>query len=593
MRRLLFVGTLAAGALVAAPTAVAATAPTVVTGPVTAVGPTTATVSGSANPNGTATTSHFEYGTSTAYGSVTATTSAGSGTTAVATSANITGLKPGTTYHYRLVATNTAGMTSRGADGILTTSSAPVAVTGAASALTSTTATLNGTVNPNGRDTTWYFDYGTSTSYGKQTPLKDAGAGTDAVPVSAGVTGLTTGKLYHFRLVAKSDAGTSQGADATFVPTAAPAVVTKPASSVTDTEAKLNGTVNPNGQATTATFEYGTTASYGTKTPPQNVGSGSSATGVSTTIAGLKPGTVYHFRLVATSAAGTGTGGDQTFTTSGPPVVTTGPASGIGANTATLTGSVDPNGHSTSWFFQYGMTTAYGAKTSSKSAGSARGAKAVTAPLAGLTPGTTYHYRLVATSSAGTVFGADAVFTTTGPAVTIAAAARIVVFGRGVLLSGTISSKQTDQQVVVFAQRFGSASFTSKATTLTGAGGEWSLVVRPTVHTTYKATWNGSPSSTVAISVRPSISLRVLTGARFTTRVAPNGPFYGRIVQLQRRRANGTWLTIARKRLSRFSTAVFHPKLPRGRSTLRVAMSVNQTGPGYLGGFSRSVTFRR
>jgi len=94
-----------------------------------AVGPTTATVSGSVNPNGTATTWHVEYGTTTSYGTPTAGVSAGSGTASVAVSQTLTGLTPGTSYHYRIVATSTAG-TGHGADGLLTTSAAPQVVTG-------------------------------------------------------------------------------------------------------------------------------------------------------------------------------------------------------------------------------------------------------------------------------------------------------------------------------------------------------------------------------------------------------------------------------------------------------------------------------
>ena len=167
----------------------AAAAPSATTGPVTAVGPTTATVSGSVNPNGTATTWHVEYGTSTSYGSSTSSTNAGSGTSSVAVSAPITGLTAGTTYHYRMVATNSAG-TARGSDGVLTTSAAPQVVTGAATNVTTTSATLNGTVNPSSRATTWYFEYGTSTSYGTKTPAKDAGSGTSPVAVAASVTSL-------------------------------------------------------------------------------------------------------------------------------------------------------------------------------------------------------------------------------------------------------------------------------------------------------------------------------------------------------------------------------------------------------------------
>src|SRR5579872_2333761 len=252
---------LVAVALGAAGTAAGATAPTASTGPVTSVAPTTATVSGSVNPNGTATTWYVEYGTTTSYGSQTASTSAGSGTTAQSVSASLKSLKPGTTYHYRFVATSAAG-TGRGADGILVTSSVPAVVTGNATNVTTTSATLNGSVDPSGRPTTWYFEYGTTTNYGARTPLKDAGSGSGPVAVSANITALTPGRTDHFRLVATNDAGTSRGADQTFVTSTAPAATTKPASNVKDTTATLNASVNPNGQATTVYFEYGTSTSY-------------------------------------------------------------------------------------------------------------------------------------------------------------------------------------------------------------------------------------------------------------------------------------------------------------------------------------------
>ena len=112
-----------------------------------------------------------------------------------------------------------------------------------------TSATLNGTVDPNSRATTWYFEYGTSTSYGSKTADRNAGSGTSTTSVSAPVSGLTRGRLYHYRLVATSDAGTSRGADQTFSTTTAPTVVTAAASSIGPTSARLNGTVTANGQA--------------------------------------------------------------------------------------------------------------------------------------------------------------------------------------------------------------------------------------------------------------------------------------------------------------------------------------------------------
>ena len=95
----------------------------------------------------------------------------------------------------------------------------------------------------------------------------------------------------------------------------APAVFTGAASNTTYTTTDLNGTVNPNGLATTAHFEYGTTTSYGTNTADQSIGSGSSTVPVSASLSGLTPGTTYHYRLVATNAGGTSNGADATFFT--------------------------------------------------------------------------------------------------------------------------------------------------------------------------------------------------------------------------------------------------------------------------------------
>jgi hypothetical protein len=582
---------LAVVALVGAGTAAAASAPTASTGPVTAVGPTTATVSGSVNPNGVATTWHVDYGTGTSYGSTTAPANAGSGTTSAAVSQSLTGLKPGTSYHYRIVASSTAG-TAHGADGLLTTSAAPQAVTGNATSVSTSSATLNGSVNPESRATTWYFEYGTSASYGTQTAKKDAGSGSGPVAVSAAVAGLTSGRTYHFRLVAVSDAGTSRGSDQSFLASSQPTVTTKAASSVKDSTATLNATVNPNGQATTVTFEYGTSTSYGAKTSPKSIGSGGSPTNVSVPVSGLAPSTTYHVRVVASSAAGTSGGSDQTFATTGPPIVRSGAATGVGSSGATLTGSVDPSGHSTNWYFQYGPSTGYGLVAPAHTASSG-GARSVSEAVTGLTAGTTYHFRIVAQSSAGTSYSPDASFATTGAALTLASSTSTAIARHAVMLAGKIGAARPNEMVALFAQRYGTGSFSAIATVLTDAGGTWRLLVRPTIGTTYKAVWNGATSSTVTVAVRPSVTLRTLPGKRFATHVLAGRSFAGRIVQLQRHLLTGRWLTIARVPLNGRSSATFHPRLKRGRWTLRVAISVNQAGGGYLAGFSPWVTVRR
>src|SRR6185437_16936135 len=131
-------------------------------------------------------------------------------------------------------------------------------------------------------------------------------------------------------------------------------------------------------------------------------------------ISGLVSGATYHFRLVATNASGTTPSGDLTFTTVGGPIAQTGTPSGVGTSTASLNGSVDPRGRTTSWYFEYGTSTRYGSRTPTRSDSAGTGNHAVTAGISGLAPATTYHFRLVATNSAGTSRGADASFTTLG-----------------------------------------------------------------------------------------------------------------------------------------------------------------------------------
>jgi phosphodiesterase/alkaline phosphatase D-like protein len=582
---------LATAALMVASSAAAA-APSATTGPVTSVGPTTATISGTVNPNGTATSVHFQYGTSTAYGSVTQSANIGSGTSGVGVSATINGLNAGTTYHYRVVATNSSG-TANGADGILTTSSAPAVVTGNASSITATSATLNGTVNPSSRSTTWYFEYGTSTNYGTKTTTKDAGSGTSDVAVSAPITGLKSGSTYHFRLVATSDAGTARGSDHTFVPVASPTVTTNPASTIRDTTATLNGSVNPLGQSTTAYFEYGTTTSYGTSSAVKSVGSGNNSSNVSIGVTGLKPGVTYHFRIVAKNGTGSSSGSDQAFTTTGPPGIAAAAATSITSSTATLNASLDSRGHTTTWYFDYGTTTSYGTRSASQTQGSSPGAHTVSVAIGALNPGTVYHFRLVASNSSGTTAGPDTVFTSAGPAVTVAATTRTISFRGVVILRGHIASGKANENLDVFAQRFGGGSFARIATVLTDATGNWSLKVRPVIATTYKAIWNGQSSTTITVGVRPLVSIRAVSRHRIATHVTGARSFRGRVVQLQRRLSNGAWTTIGRKTLNSGSSTVFTPSLRRGRSTLRIAFSVNQAGAGYLGGFSRAITVRR
>jgi hypothetical protein len=566
-----------------------AAAPTATTGPATAIGATTATVTGGVVPGGQATSWYVQYGTSTSYGSQTAKANAGSGTATVSITSNLAGLKAGATYHYRVVAANSTE-TVHGSDAVFTTLTPPGATTGAATAIGTTTATLNGTVDPNSRDTTFYFEYGTSTAYGTKTTVKSAGSGASPQNEAEAIAKLQVGKTYHFRIVATSDAGTTTGADASFATSSSPVAVTADATPVAVTSATLRGQVTPNGLATTWWFEYGTSLSYGLKTASHSAGSGTTARAVSDGITKLTAGKSYHFRLVAQNSSGRVFGLDRLLTTVGAPNATTGAAQSIGPDTAQLTGSLDTLGRSTTWWFDYGTTTKYGKSTTHRSAGSRAGTQNVTAPLIGLAATTTYHYRLVAKSDGGTRYGADVTFTTNG--VSLVLAARQVVFGGRIKLTGSVPTHTAGEQVVVFSKTYGSGSFRSIATVLSGADGVWAYLVRPQIATAYQASWRSGLSPALSVGVHPRVGLTRYRNGHFFVTVAGNHAFAHKVVQLQRK-VGTRWVTIKRVRLGRRSRIEFRATLPKGRSTVRAAFSVNQAGAGYLGGTSRALTFTR
>src|SRR5438093_143728 len=207
-------------------------------------------------------------------------------------------------------------------------------------------------------------------------------------------------------------------ATATPTPTAsvtqgAPSATTNPATNFASYSAILNGTVNPHGLTTTVHFQYGTTTGYGSTTANQTF-TGNTTRSVAANIGGLSPSTTYHFRIVATNSTGTTYGSDRTFTTlspTGPPVVTTNPPTLIASYSATLNGSLDPHGLSTGVYFQYGTTTSYGSTTASQTK-TGNTYQSVSANISGLNASTTYHFRIVATNSAGTSYGSDTTFTT-------------------------------------------------------------------------------------------------------------------------------------------------------------------------------------
>lgn len=199
-----------------------AVAPTATTQPATSITASTATLNGSVNPGGAATACYFQYGLTTNYGSFSATNNLSAGNGAVAISNAVAGLPPGTLYHYRAVANNNAG-SSAGTDlTFATLAVAPTVITQPATGITPSTAMLNGSVNPGGATTTWYFEYGTTTNYGTFSPTNTMVAGVNTLAVSNSTTGLVSGTRYHYRLVAGNSAGSDSGADVSFTTVTVP-----------------------------------------------------------------------------------------------------------------------------------------------------------------------------------------------------------------------------------------------------------------------------------------------------------------------------------------------------------------------------------
>ncbi|HEX4116092.1 MAG TPA: fibronectin type III domain-containing protein [Solirubrobacteraceae bacterium] len=199
----------------------------------------------------------------------------------------------------------------------------------------------------------------------------------------------------------------------------APMDKTTSASGETQTEAMLNGSIEPKGNTVEYHFEYGSGSVTEHTTSASTLSAADfTSHSVSVPVTGLQPGMTYQFQLVATYGGNTVTGATtQTFTTHAvtAPTATTLAAEGLKETEATLKGTINPGGEATEYFFEYGTGTGYGQKTEKAILLASGGNQSVSTTLKGLTPGTEYHFRLVAKNNQGPAEGLDGSFTTMPP----------------------------------------------------------------------------------------------------------------------------------------------------------------------------------
>ena len=178
------------------------------------------------------------------------------------------------------------------------------------------------------------------------------------------------------------------------------------------------------------------------------------------------------------------------------------------------------------------------------------------------------------------------------PTLTFAASSQYVVFGDKVTLSGTVSNHKAGESVTIYYQPYPQPNLIERATVLTGTGGTFSFIVSPQIATSYQAAWKGAYATPTSIQVQPKVTLGRNNG--WIIHAAAGVSFNGKAVQLQRLNVlTGQWVTLKKVILNSKSSAKVIYKLPKGLNQLRVTMSVNQAGAGFLGAISPTVKYRQ
>jgi uncharacterized protein (TIGR02145 family) len=329
-------------------------------------------------------------------------------------------LLPKTKYYVRAYATNNAGTGYGNILSFTTLGDKPGTNALSTTNIQINSSTINGSVNPFSLSTIVTFEWGTTTNYGNsivasQSPV----TGNNLVNLSADLSGLAPGTIYHFRLKAENSLGVAYSGDLTFKTLGdIPSITINDATNIQLNSVVINGSVNPNYLPTIVAFEWGITSNYGNIISSiQNPFTGNTSVNLSTRLPGLAPGTIYHFRLKAENSLGIIYSNDKTFKTLGDvPTAESLSATNLQYNTASLKGRVNPKYFSTTASFEWGETTFYGNSVPiSQDPLNDSTFVDVSADLSGLTQDFTYHFRIRAENELGTTYSNDITFTTLAP----------------------------------------------------------------------------------------------------------------------------------------------------------------------------------
>jgi hypothetical protein len=387
-----------------------------------------------------------------------------------------------------------------------------------------------------------------------------------------------------------------------------PTASTRAATPIGVTTATLRGVIDPNGQSTSYRFEYGTTTAYGLQTADSSAGAGEDPVAVNAPLSSLTEDTVYHYRVIAWPDADPSAvvvGGDRSLHTIAPPGVSSNSPRNTRPDGTTLDGKVDPNRSATSVYFEWGTTSDYGAQTPAVSIGGGSTRVEVPAPLDGLTPHSTYHYRIVATNAAGTTRGRDRAFTTlrlpTG--IVLSQTTLNVGFGGATTIDGQVQGIGVDHiRVALAGTPFPfAAPFTSAGDLVrTEADGSFHLVTRPLLTSTRLHVVTASDPPVVSPDV--TVFTRLLVGAtafkqdrrryRITGTVTPD--VRGARVSLQRQ-VGSKWVAAKRTRTKRMARGRvgYSVVVTRARKARRYRVVVTPRSAAYARSESRSVKIPR